>query len=260
MKNTSETARAFELGQGIKDERDGGFYRVLGFIGRGGMGEVYEVARDDTGERFAMKCLLAHLARDPKVLRRAWHEAAALRDLRDPNVVRVHATGVREDGLMWMTMDLLVGHTLRELLAELHKLPIPWSVRIVRDAARGLGAVHTFAVHRDVKPENIHLGLDGVVRVLDLGTGKFHNLGLTTSGQRTIGTVPYMSPEQIRTPDTIDGRSDLFSAGVVLFELLSGKHPFAPAGVEKSGGFGRQRHRVRQHQRKRIGDRELRHG
>jgi serine/threonine protein kinase len=232
----SGTARVFELGQVIRDDVEGTTYRTTRFIGQGGMGEVYEVVRDDTGEHFAMKCLQAHLANNPTVLKRAWNEAAALRDLRHPNVVRVHAAGVRADGLIWMMMDLLVGHTLLQLLGELNKVPMPWALRIMRDAALGLTAVHAFAVHRDVKPENIHLGLDGQVRVLDLGAGKFHRLGLTTS-PRNIGTVPYMSPEQIRTPEAIDGRSDIFSAGVVLFELLSGKHPFAPDGVDRENVF-----------------------
>lgn len=223
----------FTPGQEVQDEVDGARYRVVRLIGRGGMGEVYEVARADDGRRFAMKCLHAALARNPTTLRRAWHEAATLRGLRDAHVVPVHATGVREDGVIWMTMDLLRGFTLRRVLDDMRKVPVPWALRIMRDAALGLAAVHAFAVHRDVKPDNIHLALDGHVRVLDLGAGKFHHLGLTTSGHRTIGTVPYMSPEQIRAPEGIDGRSDVFSAGVVLFELLSGKHPFAPTGIDR---------------------------
>jgi serine/threonine protein kinase len=237
MENPSAAARVFEIGQGITDQTDGVFYRAVRFLGQGSMGEVYEVARGDTGQRFAMKCLRAHLARDATVLQRAWFEAAALRDLRHPNVVPVHAVGVRPDGMIWMTMDLLVGYTLRQLLGELARVPIPWALRMLRDAALGLSAVHEVAVHRDVKPENVHLGRDGQVRLLDLGAGKFHHLGLTKTGHRTIGTVPYMSPEQIQKPDAIDGRSDVFSVGVVLFELLTGKHPFAAAGVDQANVY-----------------------
>jgi serine/threonine-protein kinase len=201
------------------------------------MGEVYEVFREGTGQRYALKCLRSELVRNPVVFQRALHEAAALRDLRHPNVVAVHATGVRSDGVIWMTMDLLTGFTLRQILADLGRVPVPWATRIVRDAARGLTAVHAFAVHRDLKPENVHLALDGTVRVLDLGAGKFHHLGLTTTGPKSIGTVPYMSPEQIRSPGAIDPRSDLFSAGVILYELLSGKHPFAPEGVDHANVY-----------------------
>jgi serine/threonine-protein kinase len=201
------------------------------------MGEVYEVVQEGTGRRFALKCLRSELVRNPVLLQRAYHEAAALRDLRHPNVVAVHAAGVRSDGVIWMTMDLLTGFTLRQILGDLGRVPVPWATRMVRDVARGLTAVHAFAVHRDLKPENVHLALDGTVRVLDLGAGKFHHLGITTTGHKTIGTVPYMSPEQIKTPDAIDARSDVFSAGVVLHELLSGKHPFAPEGVDHANVF-----------------------
>lgn len=96
--------------------------------------------------------------------------------------------------------------------------------------ADGLTAVHAVAVHRDIKLENIHLGDDAVVRVLNLGAGKFHRSGLLTTGDGTLGTVPYMSPEQISLGAGIDARSNLFSLGVVVTELVSGVHPFAPRG------------------------------
>ncbi len=219
------------------DEAAGVSYRVLGFLGRGGMGEVHEVEREGTGERFALKCLQAHLTGDAKAQRRASSEAMALRELQHPNVVRVHAAGVREDGLIWMVMDRLYGYTLRDLLDLLSKLPVPWALKVARDAAYGLSAVHAFAVHRDIKPENIHIGHDAIVRVLDLGAGKFHHLGITTTGTSAIGTVPYMSPEQIEDPSSIDARSDVFSLGVVLFELLAGKHPHALNGFDKENVF-----------------------
>ena len=96
METPRRPARVLELGQGVTDEVDGVFYRATRFLGQGAMGEVYEVVRDDTGERFAMKCLRVYLAQNPTALRRAWYEAAALRRLRHPNVVAVHATGVRD--------------------------------------------------------------------------------------------------------------------------------------------------------------------
>jgi serine/threonine protein kinase len=118
------------------------------------------------------------------------------------------------------------------------RLPLPWALRIGRDVAAGLGAVHTCAVHRDVKPDNVHLGGDAVIRVLDLGAGKFHNFGLLTTGSSTVGTVPYMSPEQISTGAVpLDARSDLFSLGVLLVELVSGGHPFAPEGLARENVF-----------------------
>jgi len=229
--HSSWAERAFSLGGEVTDETDGAVYRVTRYLGRGGMGEVHEVVRLDTGERFALKCLLLQHARNSKTIERTRREAMTLRALRHPNVVRVHATGVREDGLIWMVMDLLCGHTLGAVKRRLGRLPLPWALRIGADVAAGLTAVHGYAVHRDIKLENIHVGDDGIVRVLDLGAGKFHRSGLLTTGDGTLGTVPYMSPEQLSVGPGVDGRSDLFSLGVVVTELVSGVHPFAPRGL-----------------------------
>lgn len=237
MEERSGALRVLEPGQAVRDDVEGAVYRIIRFIGRGGMGEVYEVARDDSGARFALKCLQLQHAGSPTVIERARLEARVLREIRHPNVIRVHASGVRADGVIWMVMELLVGHTLQQIKAELGKLPVAWALRIARDTCEGLAVMHNYAVHRDVKPENVHLGRDTVVRVLDLGAGKFHRVGLATSGGAVFGTVPYMSPEQIRTPAYIDARSDLFSIGIILYELLSGVHPYAPKGVASANVF-----------------------
>ena len=229
--------RAFSPGDEVKDD-GGAVYRVGRCIGRGGMGEVYLVQSVGGGPRYALKCLRLEHANNPRTIERTRREALTLRDLRHPNVVRVHATGVRGDGLIWMVMDLLEGHTLAQIRKRLHKLPLPWALRIGREVARGLGAVHTYAVHRDVKADNVHLGDDATVRVLDLGAGKFHNFGLLTTGGSTVGTVPYMSPEQLSTSGVpLDARTDLFSLGVLLIELVSGAHPFAPEGLARENVF-----------------------
>ncbi|WP_441292075.1 serine/threonine protein kinase [Sorangium sp. KYC3313] len=219
---------ALQVGEALVDPGDdGGTYRVVRLIGRGGMGEVYEVEREGTGVRFALKCMRMGRADDPKVVRRTQEEAIVLRSLRHPHLVPVHAMGLRSDGLVWMVMELLVGWTAGQLLDRLGKLPVPWALTIARDVCLGLQAVHPFAVHRDIKPDNIHVDEQGHVRVLDLGAGKFQRLGVITTGGFSIGTVAYMSPEQLMTPDAVDARSDLFSTGIVLYELLSGQHPFA---------------------------------
>ena len=101
----------------------------------------------------------------------------------------------------------------------------------------GLAAVHAYAVHRDVKPDNVHLGNDGTVRVLDLGAGKFHRSLMVTTADRALGTVPYMSPEQLSINAAVDGRSDVFSLGTLLVELISGVHPFAPEGFANENIF-----------------------
>ena len=235
--HNSWAERAVSLGGEIHDEADGATYQVVRFLGRGGMGEVYEVVRIDTGDHFALKCLQLEHVRNLKTIERTRREAMTLKDLRHHNVVRVHATGVREDGLIWMVMDLLTGHTWAQVHRRVARLPLPWALRLGGAVAAGLEAVHAYAVHRDIKPENLHLGDDAIVRVLDLGAGKFHRAGLLTTNGGTLGTVPYMAPEQLSSANTIDGRSDIFSLGIVLIELISGVHPMAPQGFENENMF-----------------------
>jgi eukaryotic-like serine/threonine-protein kinase len=229
--------RAFEAGSEITDETDGAVYVVGRFLGRGGMGEVHEVTRQGTGVRYALKCLLLQHTRNAKTIERTRREALALREIHHPNVVRVHASGVLDEGLIWMVMDLLEGHTLAAAMRRVGRLPLPWALSVGRAAAEGLAAVHAHAVHRDVKPANLHLGDDATVRVLDLGAGKFHRSVMVTTAERTLGTVPYMSPEQLTSRAPVDGRSDLFSLATVLVELISGVHPFAPGGFANENVF-----------------------
>ena len=235
--HSSWADRAVSLGGEVHDAEGGAVYRVVRFLGRGGMGEVYEVVRIDTGARYALKCLQLEHVRNEKTIERTRREALTLKDLRHPNVVRVHTTGVREDGLIWMVMDLLTGHTLAQVHQRMARLPLPWALRIGRAITDGLEAVHAYAVHRDIKPENLHLGNDAIVRVLDLGAGKFHRSGLLTTNGGTLGTVPYMAPEQMSLESAVDARTDIFSLGLVLMELISGVHPVAPQGFERENVF-----------------------
>lgn len=218
--------RALEIGERLIEERRGLSYRVTAFIGRGGMGEVYEVEQDGTGERFAAKCMQLAKVDDPRAVLRARMEAEVLERLRDPHVVPVFAMGVRDDGLIWMIMKLLRGRTLKQILKERGHLPMPWALTIARDVCRGLVAIHELAIHRDIKPDNIFIDLEGRVWVLDLGAARFSQHGLTTTGGFIIGTLAYMSPEQLINADKIDHRTDLFALGVTLYETLSGLHPF----------------------------------
>jgi serine/threonine-protein kinase len=218
------------VGEEIPDGA-GGRFIILGLIGKGGMGEVYRAEWWKHGaekcEIVAIKVMLGKNADDPKALMRFNFEAEALKDIRHPNVVPVLAMGAREDGLLWMAMPLLRGKTLHEVLEKEGKLPIPWALAIIRDVCRGMGPVHSIAIHRDIKPANLFLCVDGVVKILDLGASKFLDKGLllhTTTGFQ-VGTLPYMSPEQIRN-QTLDERSDLFSLIVVLYQMLTSRHPF----------------------------------
>jgi serine/threonine protein kinase len=220
--------QALHVGE-VLDVEAGG-YTVVDFIGRGGVGEVYRV-RDEAGAPFAIKVLqLQHLG-NPKASERMRVEAEAFRALQHQNVVRIHAGGIRDDGLVWIVMDLLTGWSLREVLLQRGKVQIPFALKIIGDACLGLGAVHQLAIHRDIKPENIHFDTRGVTRVVDFGTAKFSRHGVKTSGTHAAGTVPYMSPEQLRALRDLDVRSDLFSLGIVLYEMITGHHPFLPKDV-----------------------------
>jgi serine/threonine-protein kinase len=224
-----------QIGDVIPDEVGGGGYKIRALIGKGGMGEVFKAERvgKQGREIVAIKLMSGNNANDPNVRLRFHFEGIALKEIRHPNVVPVLATGVRrKDGAAWMTMPLLRGQTIAEIIAEHGSLPMPWAIKIIRDVCRGLQAIHSVAIiHRDIKPANLFLTTDAVLQILDLGASRFLQQGilLTTKGFQ-LGTVPYMSPEQIRNRP-LDGRSDLFSATVVLYELITGRHPFAFDGA-----------------------------
>ncbi|MBL0314052.1 MAG: serine/threonine-protein kinase [Holophagaceae bacterium] len=221
-----------------------GPYEILAQIGAGGMGEVYR-AKDPKLDRFvAIKVLPELLAKDAKALSRFEREAKALAALQHPNVLGIFDFG-QEGGTVYAVMELLEGETLRDLIAT-GPLPLRKTMEVASQMARGLAAAHAKGiVHRDLKPENVFLLKDGRVKLLDFGLAK--NLSLPkpddvatmalgaaapTEKGLLLGTLSYMSPEQIRGGDA-DTRSDLFSFGVVLFEMTTGRRAYtAPSAVE----------------------------
>jgi Protein kinase domain len=226
------------LGDVVTDPTIQRRYRVEELIGKGGMGEVFRGVCLETAEPCAIKSIPLALADDPKIAVRTQFEAMALRELRHPNVVQVFASGVREDGAIFMVMQLLHGETLQEVLRRRGPLSVRQAIRVVRDVCLGLEAVHVYAIHRDIKPANIHLGLDGVVRLLDLGACKWKQSGLQlTSTGIQLGTFVFMSPEQLDSSAPLDTRSDIWSLGVVLYELLTGVNPFAFEGTLPENKF-----------------------
>ena len=195
-------------------------------LASGGMGGLW-LARDEVlGRQVAVKVLHDHLASDEHLLERFRMEAVAAARLSHPAVVRVFDTGV-DEGICFIVMELVEGSSVADLLAERGHLSPAEVGRIGRAVLQALAHAHREAViHRDVKPGNILLGRDGIVKLADFGIAKtaFAEGDLTTTGN-LLGTSRYLSPEQV-TGGGLDPRSDIYSVGVVLYELLTGRPPF----------------------------------
>jgi len=214
-----------------------GPYEIVAPLGAGGMGEVYRARDDRIGRDVAVKVLPTSLAQTEDRLRRFEQEARAAGRLSHPNVLTVHDVGAH-DGVAYVVSELLEGQTLRERLGG-SGLPIRKATEIAIQIARGLGAAHEQGiVHRDLKPENVFVVKDGQVKILDFGLAKLtrgesalapesdlHTEAYGTDPGTVMGTVGYMSPEQVRGRP-VDQRSDIFSLGAILYEMLSGKRAF----------------------------------
>jgi Tol biopolymer transport system component len=214
-----------------------GPYEIVSPVGAGGMGEVFRARDARLGRDVAVKVLPEELAKDPDRLRRFEKEARAAGLLQHPNLLTVFDTGVHE-GTPYVVFELLEGQTLRQALGPGPLAPLR-AVELGRQIAQGLAAAHEKGlVHRDLKPENLFLTRDGGLKILDFGLAKLDSragLGAdeasTTSGTEdgtVLGTTGYMSPEQVRGQPA-DARSDIFSFGSVLYEMLSGRRAFEGA-------------------------------
>lgn len=204
-----------------------GPYRPLRRLGGGGMGVVW-LARDPRLDRkVALKLLPPWLALDEAASRRFWEEAKAASALDHANIETVHEIGETEDGRRYIVMAYYEGETLAERIRR-GPLPVAEVVDVAAQVAEGLAAAHARGiVHRDIKPGNLILTPEGVAKIVDFGVAKVAGRALTKTGA-TLGTVAYMSPEQTRGEE-VDRRTDLWSLGVVLFEMLTGKRPFRGA-------------------------------
>jgi len=227
-----------------------GKYRILEKVGEGGMGQVYKACHIGFDEPRALKIMNDELTKDPVLVERFKHEAFIARKLLHPNVVRVEDIDEAEDGRPFIVMEFIEGQSLKKVIESHGHLPVARVSAIVKQVAAALDAAHRLGmVHRDIKPDNIALiagpsdgpsshppsGLQEIVKVLDFGIaklnqahgGKLSSLTLTGTGM-VIGTAEYMSPEQAagRHGKELDGRSDVYSLGVVMYQMLTGALPF----------------------------------
>ena len=201
-----------------------GQYRVLSLLGSGGMGTVYRAHDTRLDRDVALKFLPAYLAAQPDAEERLLREARAAAALDHPNVCTIHQIGETDDGRPFIAMAYYEGETLKERLGR-GPLSLEESVATAVQILRALAAAHAHGIiHRDVKPGNVMVGSDGTVRLLDFGLATVTAASLTGSGM-TPGTVAYMSPEQARG-EALGPRTDLWSLGVVLYEMLAGARPF----------------------------------
>jgi serine/threonine protein kinase/Tol biopolymer transport system component/Tfp pilus assembly protein PilF len=210
-----------------------GHYQVISLLGAGGMGQVYLAEDTRLGRKIALKILTTHFTRDPDRLRRFQQEARAASALNHPNILTIHEIG-EIDSLHFMVTEFIEGDTLRGRMA---KAPVstPEALRIASHIASALAAAHAAGIiHRDIKPENVMLRDDGIVKVLDFGlakltdrkTGEAEAMTLVKTEQGMVmGTAHYMSPEQSRGLP-VDARTDIWSLGVVLYEMVGGRVPF----------------------------------
>ena len=216
-----------------------GKYRILGKVGQGGMGAVYKVMHLAFDELHAMKVINPSLMSDELFVKRFRHEAVITRKLRHPNAVRVDDIDEAEDGRPIILMEYIEGQSLKKLIQDQGALPVPRVCSIIKQAAAALEAAHNLGmIHRDIKPDNIVLvaAPEGeLVKVLDFGIAKIkearasESAGMTLTGTGVvIGTPQYMSPEQAmgKRGDDLDGRSDIYSLGVVMYQMLTGDLPF----------------------------------
>jgi serine/threonine protein kinase/tetratricopeptide (TPR) repeat protein len=230
------------MSQGLSANSTLSHYRIVSKIGAGGMGEVYLAQDTRLDRKVAIKFLHEEFSKDADKLNRFIQEAKAASALNHPNILTVHEIG-EVDGKNYIATELIDGKTLREHLSQKESLQLSAILKIGVQVSEALSAAHQAGIiHRDIKPENIMLRKDGYAKVLDFGLAKLSEVGavateaagsedatrgfVKTNPGMVMGTVSYMSPEQARGKET-DARTDIWSLGIVLYEMLAGKVPFA---------------------------------
>ncbi len=206
-----------------------GKYVIKSELGRGAMGVVYLAEDPRLGRSVALKTMSPSVAGDPELLQRFYREAQSAGQLSHPNIVIIHDID-EADGTPFIAMEFLEGETLEKIIASRRDVPIVKKLDIIIQSCKGLHYAHQHGiVHRDVKPANIVVLTDGLVKILDFGIARVVGGNMTRTGL-VMGTPMYMSPEQV-LGQQVDARSDIFSVGVILYELLSYQNPFAAPDI-----------------------------
>ncbi len=202
---------------------------ITRLVGRGGMGAIYHARQRALGRDVALKIISRNVASDPAFEERFRREAQTLARLSHPHIVTVYDFGTTDDGLVYLLMEFVDGVNLREAM-DADSIRPREAIQIISEMCAALQFAHDRGVvHRDIKPENVLINEDGVVKVADFGLAKLlgdspTNLTLTQTRQ-VMGTLRYMSPEQMDNPTAVDHRADIYSLGVVFYELLTGQIP-----------------------------------
>ena len=214
-----------------------GPYVIVRLLGKGGMGEVYLIEHPKTGDRFALKIMTPPEGKDGHEWRRRFaREAEFAMNIRHPNLIGVYDVGEDPDThLCYIIMEYVPGGTLSDKLKANGKFAVKDAVAIAAQVASALDVAHKEGVvHRDIKPDNIMFNANGIPKIADLGIAKFENSEETTTVTKTgaiIGTPAYMSPEQMMDSHHADARADIYSLGIVLYEMLTGVRPNADSTI-----------------------------
>jgi len=208
-----------------------GRYQLLRQVANGGMASIYEAIDTRLDRKVAVKIMHPHLAQDEAFVSRFIKEAKAAAALSHPNIVAVQDQGWNQSGVpaVFLVMELIEGHTLREYLNERGRFEIKDAINYLTPILSALAAAHALGiVHRDIKPENILISKEGRIKIADFGLARGELIGSTMTAESSVilGSVSYLSPEQVQR-GIADSRSDVYAAGIVAYEMLTGEKPFS---------------------------------
>jgi serine/threonine protein kinase len=208
-------------------------YQIIEELGKGGMGKVYKALDTEIREKIALKLLKPEISSDKETIERFRNELKLARKIAHRNVCKMYDLN-EEKGTRYITMEYVAGEDLKKFIRKVGQMPIPRTISIAKQVCEGLEEAHRLGVvHRDLKPQNIMVDEGGNARIMDFGIARsIRGKGITGAGVM-IGTPEYMSPEQAEVKD-VDQRSDIYSLGIILYEMVTGRVPFegeTPLGI-----------------------------